>query len=64
MEDMTSFIEPERRYKSCALVGNSMNLFDSASGPSIDAHDAVFRFNIEASPKKLANPSQFQVYTR
>jgi len=38
----------QRRYHTCAVVGNSMNLFRTASGASIDRHDAVFRFNNEA----------------
>uniref|UniRef100_A0A7S0MSG1 Uncharacterized protein n=1 Tax=Pyramimonas obovata TaxID=1411642 RepID=A0A7S0MSG1_9CHLO len=34
-------------YKTCAVVGNSMNMFDAKNGAAIDAHDAVFRFNRE-----------------
>lgn len=36
-----------RRLGRCAVVGNSMNLFRSANGEAIDAHDAVIRFNNE-----------------
>ena len=34
-------------YDRCAIVGNSMNLFDAENGDAIDQYDAVFRFNSE-----------------
>jgi hypothetical protein len=34
-------------YDRCAVVGNSMNLFDAENGDAIDQYDAVFRFNSE-----------------
>ena len=37
----------KRHFHTCAVVGNSMNLFRTANGPSIDSHDAVMRFNNE-----------------
>jgi hypothetical protein len=36
-----------RHFQSCAVVGNSMNLFRTANGAAIDRHDAVMRFNNE-----------------
>lgn len=36
-----------QRYRRCAVVGNSMNLFETENGDAIDAYDAVFRFNSE-----------------
>lgn len=36
-----------KKYGRCAVVGNSMNLFDTENGPHIDKYDAVFRFNSE-----------------
>ena len=34
-------------YDRCAIVGNSMNLFDAENGDAIDQYDAVFRFKSE-----------------
>ena len=36
-----------QRLIDCAIVGNSMNLFDAENGDAIDQYDAVFRFNSE-----------------
>eukprot|EP00899_Mesostigma_viride_P027078 jgi/Mesvir1/7555/Mv19297-RA.1 len=35
------------RHGRCAVVGNSLRMLDVQNGPSIDAHEAVFRFNFE-----------------
>ena len=37
----------KRHFHTCAVVGNSMNLFRTPNGPSIDNHQAVMRFNNE-----------------
>ena len=37
--------KPERRFATCALVGNARSLLKKSHGKDIDAHDAVMRLN-------------------
>ncbi|KAK3239203.1 hypothetical protein CYMTET_50853 [Cymbomonas tetramitiformis] len=46
-------------YHTCAVVGNSMNLFDVEDGEAIDEHEAVFRFNRE--DRRMAHVKEMNV---
>lgn len=36
---------PDRRHKSCAIVGNGVQLLSASYGEEIDRHEAVMRIN-------------------
>lgn len=42
---MRDVIPTERRYKTCAVVGNNGNMIVSNFGKEIDRHEAVIRLN-------------------
>ena len=46
--------KPERRYATCALVGNARSLLKKSHGKDIDAHDAVFRSNVAPTAGSFA----------
>lgn len=51
----------QRRYKTCAIVGNGPGLKKNKKGKIIDLHEAVFRFNAVQNNKDQGKKTTFRI---